>query len=211
MPMVGREYRNVRSGPAGAGKLEPRPVAQRSGVSKGVLLALGATGATQPDHGCAGSRRVLRVTDRAGGHPQRAGTAPRVDRRGSTLWRGPAGHRPAALSTDPPHPWSCVVAVEPGEVRRARHTPAAPGSPAGDRGEVGVESEGQLAGGAGGHRARLAGDQPHAYRNTGTEPARSMLISPCRSEPRGAGPAAAARERRQLAIVGAARRRTPNR
>lgn len=155
-------------------------LAQRSGVSKGVLVAL------EGDRGNPSLTTLCRLADAfAVSLTELVDTrnAP-VLRRASvaeanTLWRGPAGGTgQLLLSTDPPHPvelwwWR----LEPGEVRHSEaHASGTREALLVIEGEVGVESEGQLSVAPAGTAIAWPGDQPHAYRNTGSGPAQLVLI-----------------------------------
>lgn len=155
-------------------------LAQRSGVSKGVLVAL------EGDRGNPSLTTLCRLADafsvsltelvdtRNAPVLRRASIA-----EASTLWRGPEGGTgQLLLSTDPPNPvelwwWR----LEPGEVRRSEaHASGTREALLVIEGEVGVESEGQLSVAPAGTAIAWPGDQPHAYRNTGAEPAQLVLI-----------------------------------
>jgi transcriptional regulator with XRE-family HTH domain len=154
-------------------------LAHRAGVSKGVLVAL------EGDRGNPSLTTLCRLADAfavslteliEAGAP-RARRASVAD--ASVLWTGPAGGTGRLLlSTDPPRPvelwwWE----LRPGETRRSE--PHAAGTREAllvISGTVGVESEGELTTAPAGTAITWPGDQPHAYRNLGDDPAQLVLI-----------------------------------
>jgi transcriptional regulator with XRE-family HTH domain len=154
-------------------------LAQRSGVSKGVLVAL------EGDRGNPSLTTLCRLADAFAVSVTEliAADAPKLRRasvaEATPLWRGPAGGTgQLLLSTDPPQPvelwwWE----LQPGEVRQSEaHAAGTREALLVIAGEVGVESEGEVSTVPAGTAITWPGDKPHAYRNTGTEPARLVLI-----------------------------------
>jgi transcriptional regulator with XRE-family HTH domain len=154
-------------------------LAQRSGVSKGVLVALEA------DRGNPSLTTLCRLADAFSVSLTELVEvgAPRVRRASvadaTPLWTGPAGGTGRLLlSTDPPQPvelwwWE----LRPGEDRRSE--PHAAGTREAllvIAGTVGVESEGHLVTASAGTAVTWPGDQAHAYRNLGDDPAQLVLI-----------------------------------
>jgi transcriptional regulator with XRE-family HTH domain len=155
-------------------------LAQRSGVSKGVLVAL------ETDRGNPSLTTLCRLADAFGvSLTQLVDVArPSVLRstsvaEASGLWHGPAGgYGRLVLSTDQPNPvelwwWR----LEPGE---ARHSEA---HAAGTR-EAAMVIDGQLVFESGDEHATVPagsagtwpGDRPHAYRNDTDRPAEFVLV-----------------------------------
>ncbi|WP_211261366.1 helix-turn-helix domain-containing protein [Pseudonocardia acaciae] len=155
-------------------------LAHRSGVSKGVLVALEA------DRGNPSLNTLCRLADAFSvsltqlvdaDRPPVLRGAPVAE--ASALWHGPSGgYGRLVLSTDPPNPvelwwWR----LEPGE---ARHSEA---HAAGTReavmviaGEAVIEADGQRTTVPKGHAATWPGDRPHVYRNDGAAPADLVMI-----------------------------------
>lgn len=155
-------------------------LAQRSGVSKGVLVALEA------DRGNPSLTTLCRLADAFAVSltqlvdVQRPSMLRSASVAGASgLWHGPSGGSGRlVLSTDRPNPvelwwWR----LEPGE---ARHSEA---HAAGTReaamvveGEVVLESDGERATVPEGSAGTWPGDRPHAYRNETDRPAEFVLI-----------------------------------
>ncbi|MBO0872249.1 MAG: helix-turn-helix transcriptional regulator [Pseudonocardia sp.] len=155
-------------------------LAQRSGVSKGVLVALEA------DRGNPSLTTLCRLADAFAVSltqlvdVQRPSMLRSASVAGASgLWRGPSGGSGRLLlSTDRPNPvelwwWR----LEPGE---ARHSEA---HAAGTReaamviaGEVVFESDDERAAVPEGSAGTWPGDRPHAYRNEANRPAEFVLI-----------------------------------
>jgi transcriptional regulator with XRE-family HTH domain len=156
-------------------------LAHRSGVSKGVLVAL------EGDRGNPSLNTLVRVADAFAVslsdlvEPDRKGALRRVSVADATvLWRGPEGGTGRLiLSTDPPNPvelWTWRL--EPGEQKVSEahndHTEEALLVLAG---ALTVDAAEQTVVVPAGHAATFSANRPHAYRNTGTEPADYLLIT----------------------------------
>ena len=154
-------------------------LAQRSGVSKGVLVAL------EGDRGNPSLTTLCRLADAFAVSLTEliASGVPRLRRasvdEATPLWTGPSGGTGRLLlSTDPPQPvelwwWE----LQPGEVRHSEaHARGTREALLVIAGEIGVESEGQLSIAPAGTAITWPGDKPHAYRNSGDVPARLVLI-----------------------------------
>jgi transcriptional regulator with XRE-family HTH domain len=156
-------------------------LAQRAGVSKGVLVTL------EGDRGNPSLTTLCRLADAFSVSltelvdTERAPMLRQASvEESSTLWRGPSGGTgKLLLSTDPPHQvelwwWQ----LEPGEVRHSEaHTLGTREALLVIAGEVGVESDGELSIAPVGTAITWPGDKAHAYRNTGDRPAQFMLIA----------------------------------
>lgn len=155
-------------------------LAQRSGVSKGVLVALEA------DRGNPSLTTLCRLADafavsltqlvdvQRPSMPRSASVAG-----ASELWHGPSGGSGhLVLSTDRPNPvelwwWR----LEPGETRHSEaHAAGTREAAMVIDGEVVFESDGERATVPSGSAGTWPGDRPHAYRNETDQPAEFVLI-----------------------------------
>ena len=144
-------------------------LAQRSGVSKGVLVTLEA------DRGNPSLTTLCRLADAFAVSLTElvdAGTSPSLRRAGvadaATLWRGPAGGAgQLILATDPPHPvelwwWR----LEPAEARVSEaHAAGTREAALVLDGELTIEAAGQQTTVPRRTAVALPGDEPHVYRN----------------------------------------------
>lgn len=155
-------------------------LAQRSGVSKGVLVAL------ETDRGNPSLTTLCRLADAFAVSLTQLVDVPRPSalRRASVaeasgLWHGPSGGTGRlVLSTDQPHPvelwwWR----LEPGEARHSEaHAAGTREAAMVIRGEVVFEAEGEHAAVPEGSAGTWPGDRPHAYRNESDRPAEFVMI-----------------------------------
>jgi len=156
-------------------------LAVRSGVSKGVLVAL-EQGRSNPNLATLARigdafgipvTRLLEVPD----EPVVRITGPESAR---VLWRGPAGGSGTILGATEP-PWAVELwrwTVEPGERWGGDpHTPASKEMIWVESGTVTLTVSGRSYRVGSGRCARFSGSLPHSYANEGTEPALMTMIS----------------------------------
>jgi transcriptional regulator with XRE-family HTH domain len=156
-------------------------LAVRSGVSKGVLVAL-EQGRSNPNLATLARigdafgipvTRLLEVPD----EPVVRITGPESAR---VLWRGPAGGSGTILGATEP-PWAVELwrwTVEPGERWGGDpHTPASKEMIWVESGTVTLTVSGRSYRVGPGRCARFSGSLPHSYANEGTEPALMTMIS----------------------------------
>ena len=155
-------------------------LAQRSGVSKGVLVALEA------ERGNPSLTTLCRLADAFAVSLTdlvESSRAPALRQasiaEATTLWRGPSGGSgQLILSTDPPHPvelwwWQ----IEPGEARQSEaHATGTQEALLVIDGEISVETEGGSATAPAGTAVTWPADIAHTYRNTGDRTAKLVLI-----------------------------------
>jgi transcriptional regulator with XRE-family HTH domain len=155
-------------------------LSQRSGVSKGVLVALEA------DRGNPSLTTLCRLADAFAVSVTElidTGRAPTVRRAAEAdspqLWRGPGGGvGRLLLSTDPPQPvelWTWRL--EPGEARESEaHATGTREALFVLSGEIAVEAEDQRVTAPAGTAVTWPGDVPHVYRNVGDGPVELVLL-----------------------------------
>jgi transcriptional regulator with XRE-family HTH domain len=155
-------------------------LAQRSGVSKGALVAL------EGDRGNPSLNTLVRLADAFAvslSDLVEACRRPALRRvhadQATVLWRGPfGGTGRLILSTDPPNPvelWHWRL--EPGERKDSEaHAEDTQEALLVTEGELTVEADGHSALAPAGTAVALPGDKPHGYRNDGTSATVYLLI-----------------------------------
>ena len=155
-------------------------LAARSGVSKGVLVAL-EQGRSNPNLatlariGDAFGVPVTQLVD-IGGEPSVRISSPDASR---VLWRGPAGGTGTIIAaTDPP--WAVELwrwEVMPGETFGGdAHAPATREMAAVETGSLTLTVAGERHRVDAGQCARFPASRPHRYSNEGTEPVRFTMV-----------------------------------
>ena len=155
-------------------------LAARSGVSKGVLVAL-EQGRSNPNLatlariGDAFGVPVTQLVD-VGGEPSVRISSPDASR---VLWRGPAGGTGTIIAaTDPP--WAVELwrwEVMPGEAFGGdAHAPATREMAAVEAGSLTLTVAGERHRVDAGQCARFPASRPHRYSNEGTEPVRFTMV-----------------------------------
>lgn len=152
-------------------------LAARSGVSKGVLVAL-EQGKANPnlhtltrisDAFGVSAARLLEVT----GEPRA-----RVTSRSAVLWRGPSGGTGTLIAaTDPP--WAAELwrwEMRPGEAHGGAHAPATRELVSVDEGTLTLTVAGERYQVAAGQSAQFPGDRPHQYANEHSGRLRMTMI-----------------------------------
>src|SRR5580658_5947020 len=144
-------------------------LAARSGVSKGVLVAI-EQGRSNPN-----LATLARISD-AGGEPAIRISSPDASR---VLWRGPSGGTGTIIgATDPP--WAVELwrwEVMPGEMFGGdAHAPATREMVWVEAGRLTLTVAGERLAVEPGQCARFPASRPHRYSNDGPEPARFTMV-----------------------------------